>query len=121
MFCLTISFAQQSSVKSSQPSVDIIPIPVNPLELDESRKDYNPSGIKLYYDADRNFVNLRFERTVSNLQIEFLDKKGRALGKYNDDKITHIKINLARLDRGKYYVRVNSREIEDFLQVNKEQ
>ena len=121
MLCVVLGFAQDRNIGTSQYSVDIIPVRVQPFELDKSVKDFNPNGVKLYFDADKNFVNLRFERILSKVQLEFLNQRGRVINRYSGENIAHIKINLARLPKGKYYIRVKSREIKDFLKISKEQ
>ena len=120
MLCCTISFAQQNPSTDYQASVDIVPVPVQINQLDESRKDYNPNGVKLYFDRDPNFVNLKFKWIVSELLIEVINNRGKVINKYSGKKIGKVKINIARLKRGNYYVRLSSREINDFLKITKD-
>lgn len=115
----TLSFGQENSKRNYTHSVDILPVPLGSSEFDSSPQDFNPNGVKLFFDSDPNFVNLKFRRILTEALIEVIDGRGKLIENYSGKKIGQVMINMARLRPGQYYVRLTSSEIKDFLKITK--
>lgn len=111
------SFSQQSDFFGS---VDILPVPVDYETVDLEKQNFNPNGVRVFFDADPNYINLMFKSSISNVLIEVIDKRGRLINNYNANRAGQVKINITRLEQGSYFIRLSSKEIKDFLKFIKE-
>ena len=112
------SFSQQSTIYGS---VDILPVPVDYENIDIEKQNFNPNGVRVFFDSDPNYINLLFKSSISNVLIEVIDKRGRLINNYNANKAGQVKINITRLEKGSYFIRLSSKEIKDFLKFIKEE
>ena len=112
------SFSQQSEFFGS---VDILPVPVDYETVDLEKQNFNPNGVRVFFDSDPNYINLLFKSSISNVLIEVIDKRGRLINNYNANKAGQVKINITRLEKGSYFIRLSSKEIKDFLKFIKEE
>ncbi len=78
---------------------------------------FNPNGIKiLTFD---NTLTLEFRNEVSNLRYEIINKKGDLLLVKEEVSAKKSLLNISKLKKGTYYVRVFSDEVKDFLKYDK--
>ena len=79
--------------------------------------EYNPNGIKIL--AFDNTLTLEFRNEVSNLKYEIINRKGELLLSKEENSVKRTLLNISKLKEGRYYVRVFSDEVKDFLKFNK--
>lgn len=85
---------------------------INDYSLD--KVDFNPNGIKML--ALDNTLMLEFKNNISYLRFEVINKKGHLLLTKKDIDVRRSQLDISRLERGDYYVRVYSEEsIKDLL------
>lgn len=75
--------------------------------------DFNRNGIKIL--AFDNTLVIEFRDAVSSLRYEVINKKGDILISKKEDTAKKTLINITKLKKGTYYVRVFSDEVKDFL------
>lgn len=75
--------------------------------------EYNPNGIKIL--AFDNTLALEFRSEVSNLRFEIINKKGELLLSKEEATVKKTLLNISKLEKGTYYVRVFSDNVKDFL------
>ncbi|WP_347924987.1 hypothetical protein [Pontimicrobium sp. SW4] len=79
--------------------------------------DFNRNGVKIL--AFDNTLALEFRDIVSNLRFEIINKKGDILLSKKEDTAKKTLLNISKLKKGTYYVRIFSEEIKDFLKFDK--
>ena len=80
--------------------------------------EFNPNGIKML--ALDNTLMLEFEKNISYLKFEVINRKGELLLTKKDVDIRRSQLNISRLGKGTYYVRVYSDEVRDLLKFSVE-
>lgn len=84
---------------------------INDYSLD--KVEFNPNGIKML--KINNTLMLEFKKNISYLKFEVINKKGELLLTKKDVDIKRSQLNISRLGKGTYYVRVYSDEVRDLL------
>ena len=84
---------------------------INDYSLD--KVEFNPNGIKML--ALDNTLMLEFKKNISYLKFEVINRKGELLLTKKDVDIRRSQLNISRLGKGTYYVRVYSDEVRDLL------
>lgn len=75
--------------------------------------EFNQNGVKIL--AFSSTLAIEFIDEVSNLRYEVINKKGDVLLSKKEDTAKKSLLNISKLKKGTYYVRVFSDEIKDFL------
>lgn len=89
---------------------------INDYSLD--KVEFNPNGIKML--ALDNTLMLEFNKNISYLKFEVINRKGELLLTKKDVDIRRSQLNISRLGKGTYYVRVYSDEVRDLLKFSVE-
>lgn len=84
---------------------------INDFSID--KVEFNPNGIKML--ALDNTLMLEFKKNISYLKFEVINRKGELLLTKKDVDIRRSQLNISRLGKGTYYVRVYSDEVRDLL------
>lgn len=84
---------------------------INDFEIE--KVEFNPNGIKML--ALDNTLMLEFKDNVSYLRFEVINKKGELLLTKKDVDIKRSQLNISKLEKGTYYVRVFSDDLKDLL------
>ena len=74
---------------------------------------FNTNGIKIL--AFDNTLAIEFRNEVSNLRYEIINKRGDLLLSKKEDTTKKTLMNISKLEKGTYYIRVFSDEVKDFL------
>ena len=89
---------------------------INDYEID--KVEFNPNGIKML--ALNNTLLLEFKDNVSYLKYEIINKKGHLLLTKKDTDVKRSQLNISKLKKGTYYIRVYSDEVKDLLKFSVE-
>ena len=89
---------------------------INDFSID--KVEFNPNGIKML--ALDNTLMLEFKKNISYLKFEVINRKGELLLTKKDVDIRRSQLNISRLGKGTYYVRVYSDEVRDLLKFSVE-
>lgn len=79
--------------------------------------EFNPNGIKIL--AFDNTLEIEFKMEVTNLRYEVINKKGDLLFRKEEDTAKKSLLNISKLKKGTYYIRVFSNQVRDFLKFSK--
>ncbi len=77
--------------------------------------DFNPNGVRLTPDDNQEFLLLEFKEKVDDLAIEIIDLRGRVISQFRGDQVASINFDTKGFYQGKYFVRIKSDTIKDFL------
>lgn len=77
--------------------------------------DFNPNGVRLTPDENSEFLLLEFKEKVNDLAIEIIDLRGRLISQFRGDQVASINFDTKALYQGKYFIRIKSDTIKDFL------
>ena len=82
--------------------------------------DFVDNSFIISPNPTNGYLNLSFEKNISNLEIEILNQKGELLKKINGNNITNQVIDITNLPAGFYIVRIkgdNNFAVEKFLKL----
>ena len=80
-----------------------------------SVKCFNPNGIKLYSNQIGTQLVMEFKSEANNLSYDVINAKGKSFLKKAVQKSLKETINIANLDKGSYFIRLRSDNVEDFI------